>query len=174
MRTTSKLLASLLITGLAALGQARAAGFQDTAAVVASTPVYESINTPRQDCWTEQTGYQETRSGDRSYGGAIIGGIVGGLLGNTIGKGTGRSVATAAGAATGAIVGDNIDNDGHRATTTSTPRYEQRCRSVDNWTRQLTGYNVTYRYQNHEYTAFLPYDPGQNVRVQVNVSLSER
>lgn len=152
----------------------QAGGFQDTAWVVSSTPVYESVNTPQRDCWTEQTGYEETRSRDRSYGGAVLGGIVGGLLGNSIGKGTGRSVATAVGAATGAIAGDNIDNDGHEYRTTSRPRYEQRCRTVDNWSRQLTGYNVVYRYQGHDYTAFMPYDPGRSVKINVNVSLADR
>ena len=149
-------------------------GFRDTASVVASTPVYESVNAPQRDCWTEQVGYERAGSPDRSYGGAILGGLAGGLLGNTIGKGNGRSVATAVGAATGAIVGDNIDNDGHAyRPAEQRPRYEQRCRTVDNWSRQLTGYNVTYRYQGHDYTTFLPYDPGQSVRVRVNVSLAE-
>lgn len=144
--------------------------FYDTAWVVARTPVYETVNTPRQECWTEQTGYETTSS--RSYGGAILGGIVGGILGNQIGKGTGKSVATAVGAATGAIVGDNIDNDGHERSYVR-PRYEERCSTVDNWDRRLTGYNVTYRYQGRDYTTFLPYDPGASVRVSVQVSLAE-
>jgi uncharacterized protein YcfJ len=151
---------------------AQASGFQDTAWVVSSTPVYESVNIPQRDCWTEQTGHEGVRS--RDYGGAVLGGLVGGLLGNTLGKGNGRSVATAVGAATGAIVGDNIDNDGHEYRGPGRPRFEQRCRTVDNWSRQLTGYNVTYRYQGHEYSSFMPYDPGRTVKVSVNVSLAER
>ncbi len=147
--------------------------FHDTAWVVARTPVYEEINTPRRECWTEQVGYEYVTP-SRSYGGAIIGAIAGGILGNQIGKGTGKTVATAVGAATGAIVGDNLDNDVHRAERiTSRPRYEERCRVVDQWERRLTGYNVVYRYQGREYTAFLPYDPGSTVRVRVHVSLAE-
>lgn len=174
MRAISKLSLSVLAASLLGMGGANAAGFQDTAWVVASTPVYESVNNPQRDCWTEQTGYEEVRSRDRSYGGAVLGGIVGGLLGHTVGKGTGKSVATAVGAATGAIAGDNIDNDGHEYRGSTQPRYEQRCRTVDNWTRQLTGYNVTYRYQGRDYNTFLPYDPGRSVRVNVNVSLADR
>lgn len=172
MRKQAKTLIALCLA--APFANVQAANFQDTAPVVASTPVYESVNKPQKECWDEQVGSTETRSGSRSYGGAVIGGIVGGLLGNQVGKGNGRSVATAVGAATGAIVGDNIDNDGHVAQGSSQPRYEQRCRSVDNISRQLTGYNVTYRYQGHDYTAFLPYDPGPSVKVSVNVSLAER
>lgn len=166
------LIASTLSLALLGLGSAQASPFQDTAWVISSTPVYESVNTPQRDCWSEQVGYERQRS--RDYTGAVIGGIAGGLLGNTIGRGSGRSVATAVGAATGAIVGDNLGNDAYDYRAPTRPRYEQRCRTVDNWSKQLTGYNVTYRYQGHDYTAFLPYDPGRTVKVNVNVSLAER
>ena len=180
--TTRKLALATLVAALAASTGAWAKPpfkrdfqdvFQDTAWVVARTPVYEEVNTPRRECWTEQVGYDYSMP-SRSYGGAVIGAIAGGILGNQIGKGTGRSVATAVGAATGAIVGDNIDNDGHRGERVATrPRYEERCRVVDQWERRLSGYNVVYRYQGREYTAFLPYDPGSSVRVRVQVSLAE-
>ena len=157
--------------GLASIAPAQAATFQDQAQVVASTPVYESINEPRRECWNEQVGYDNPRP--RDYGGAVLGGLVGGLLGHQVGKGSGRSWGTAVGAATGAIVGDNIDNDGHQAVA-GAPRYEQHCRQIDNWSRRLTGYNVSYRYQGQGYTAFLPYDPGRSVRVNVSVSLADQ
>jgi len=163
---------TLALIGMAVLSTpGMASGFQDRAEVINSTPVYESVNEPRRECWDEKVGYETSRR--REYGGAIVGGLVGGLLGNQIGKGSGRSWGTAVGAATGAIVGDNIDNDGHRAVA-GAPRYEQRCRQIDNWSRHLTGYDVTYRYQGQTYTAFLPYDPGRTVRVNVNVSLAEQ
>jgi uncharacterized protein YcfJ len=166
------LITSALTMAVLGLGSAQASPFQDTAWVISSTPVYESVNTPQRDCWSEQVGYERPRS--RDYTGAVIGGIAGGLLGNTIGKGSGRSVATAIGAATGAMVGDNLSNDGYDYRAPARPRHEQRCRTVDNWSRQLTGYNVTYRYQGHDYTDFLPYDPGRTVKVNVKVSLAER
>jgi uncharacterized protein YcfJ len=156
------------------------AGFQDTALVVASTPVYESINEPRRECWDEQVGYENVRSrmpgevSDHNIGGAILGGILGGVLGHTIGKGDGRHAATAIGVAAGAVAGDKYGKDDRDYRDESRPRIEQRCRSIDNWSRKLTGYNVTYRYQGHEYNTFMPYDPGRSVRVNVNVSLAER
>ena len=180
--TTRKLALATLVAALAASGGTWAKPphkrdfqdvFQDTAWVVARTPVYEEVNTPRRECWTEQVGY-EYSSPSRSYGGAVVGAVVGGILGNQIGRGTGRTVATAVGAATGAIVGDNIDNDGYRGQrVASRPVVEERCRVVDQWERRLTGYNVVYRYQGREYTTFLPYDPGNSVRVRVQVSLAE-
>ena len=78
------------------------------------------------------------------------------------------------GAATGAIAGDRIDNDGRDVRVYRRPIYEERCSVTDNWSQRLTGYNVVYRYQDHDYTAFLPYDPGPTVKVRVNVSLAEK
>ncbi|MEW5770107.1 MAG: glycine zipper 2TM domain-containing protein [Pseudomonadota bacterium] len=175
MKTANKLLISgLTLLGVGATLPAQADPFRDTAWVISSTPVYERYNEPRRECWSEQVGYESVRSGKREYGGAVIGGIVGGLLGNTVGKGSGRSVATAVGAATGAIVGDRIDNDGNVVREYERPRYEERCRVEDNWNQRLTGYNVVYRYNGHDYTAFMPYDPGRTVKVKVNVSLAEK
>ncbi len=171
--------ATLLAGSLAVAGDAEArrpyreaprGDYSDYATVVASTPIYEEVNSPRQECWQEQAGYERER--ERSYGGAIVGGLVGGVLGNQVGKGTGKAVATAVGAATGAIVGDNVNNSGHAASA-SRPRYEERCRTVDRWERRLTGYDVTYRYQGREYSALMPYDPGNRVRVVVDVKLAD-
>ena len=171
MKKTALTLALIGLSGLAASTPGMASAFQDRAEVISSTPVYQSVNDPRRECWNEPVGYETTRR--REYGGAVLGGLVGGLLGSQFGKGSGRTLGTAVGAATGAIVGDNIDNNGHQAVA-GAPIYEQRCRQIDNWSRQLTGYNVTYRYQGQTYAAFLPYDPGRTVRVNVNVSLAEQ
>ena len=152
MKKTALTLALIGLTAVAFSTPGMAAGFQDRAEVIGSTPVYESVNEPRRECWNEQVGYETTRQ--RDYGGAVLGGLVGGLLGNQLGKGSGRTLGTAVGAATGAIVGDNIDNNGHQAVA-GAPRYEQRCRQIDNWSRRLTGYNVAYRYQGQTYSAFI-------------------
>ncbi len=143
--------------------------YYDRARVISSTPVYEEMNTPRQDCWTERV--RDTHASDRSYGGAIIGGLVGGILGNQVGKGNGRKLATVVGATTGAIVGDRSDN---RDPGWSGSREVERCRTVDHWSRQQVGYDVVYRYQGREYTTFLPYDPGPDLRLKVNFSVAER
>lgn len=174
------MLALISATPSLAASPAAITGFQDTARVVANTPVYESVNEPRRECWEEQVGYERSesrRSSDHNVGGAIVGGILGGVVGNSIGKGDGRKAATAIGAAVGAITGDKYGSN--RREYRDEPRgearpiYEQRCREVENWTRKLTGYNVTYRYHGREYNAFLPYDPGYSVRVNVSVSLAE-
>lgn len=180
--TSRKLIAALGATiGLSIFATAASAGayrpapqpvqFSDTARVLSSTPVYDEFNEPRRECWTERTGYTREHR-DRSYGGAVLGGIVGGVIGHQFGKGSGKDAATAAGAVVGAITGDNIDNAGRSGY--SRPVVEERCRTVDNWSRRVVGYDVVYRYRGNEYTTFLPYEPGPTLRVNVNVSVAER
>jgi uncharacterized protein YcfJ len=176
--TATKLITALtlsLATAAAWAGPHRApfepAPFSDTAKVVSSTPVYEEYNEPRRECWTERTGYRYEKD-NRSYGGAVLGAIVGGVVGNQFGKGNGRTAATAAGAAVGAMAGDNIDNDDRYQRRV--PVEEERCRTVDNWSRKVVGYDVVYRYQGNQYTTFLPYDPGHSLKVKVRVSVDER
>jgi uncharacterized protein YcfJ len=157
-----------LWAGLGHAGQARDQGFFDHARVLSSTPVYQEVNDPRRECWTERVETRESAR-DRSYGGAVLGGLVGGILGNQMGKGNGRKAATVFGATTGAIVGDRIDNDADAPGE----RNVERCRSVDNWTRKVAGYDVVYRYQGHDYTTHLPYDPGPEIKLRVDVRVAE-
>lgn len=171
-----KVKAIFLFSALAS-SAASAADFVDTARVISSVAVYEKVNTPRQECWTEtvsSTG-AATRSvpEERSMGGAIIGGVVGGVVGNQVGQGSGNTVATAAGAIAGAIIGDRVANrdQGSRTETTQVPqvREERRCRQVDNYRDVIRGYDVTYRYNGREATVRLPEKPGSTVRVGISV-----
>jgi uncharacterized protein YcfJ len=142
--------------------------YSDVARVVSSRPITQQVNTPRQECWTEDVTSTQSQPGDHSYAGAVIGGIAGGILGHTVGHGSGKDVATAVGAATGAIVGDNVDDRGSGISTEQT-RQERHCRTVDNWTSQITGYNVVYHYQGREFRSVLPYDPGRELPISVSL-----
>lgn len=94
-----------------------AADFVDTARVVASTPIYERVNEPRRECWTETV---QAAPKERSMTGAVVGGVAGGLLGSQVGGGHGSTVATGAGAVAGAVVGDRVSNpDSNRSATGS-------------------------------------------------------
>ncbi len=99
---------NLFVLGLVPLlSSAYAADLYDSAKVVSSTPIYERINEPRRECWSETV---QTAPKERSMGGAIVGGIAGGLLGSQVGGGQGRTVATGAGAVAGAVAGDRVAN----------------------------------------------------------------
>jgi uncharacterized protein YcfJ len=167
---TTSLAVMLALSAGASQASNDSQNYFDRGRVISSTPAYEDVNTPRRECWTERIGDARESVGDRSYGGAIVGGLVGGILGHQVGKGNGRKAATVLGATTGAIVGDRIDNDGAERVAS---REVERCRSVDNWSRKIVGYNVVYRYQGREYSAFLPYDPGPDIKLRVNVSVAE-
>lgn len=142
---------------------AYAADFTDTARVISSTPIYERVNEPRRECWTETV--QGAAPRERSIGGAVVGGIAGGVIGSQVGGGNGRLAATAAGTLVGAMVGDHMANpDQARG-----DQQVERCRQVDRVREVITGYNVTYRYNGREATTTLPYDPGSRIQVAVSV-----
>lgn len=164
--------ALLVASGAAQASSYRGDGFITRAKVLRSTPIYETINEPRRECWTETVGYetQGYREGN-STGGAILGAIAGGLIGSTVGKGNGKVAAAAVGAASGAVVGDRW-NEG-RSRYESRPQQVERCRNEDNFRQVINGYEVHYRFQGNEYTTHLPYDPGKWLTLNVNFTVAE-
>lgn len=170
----------LFILAAVSAGNVWAADFVDTAKVISSTPVYERVAEPRQECWNETVSSTATvtRSApvqERSIGGALIGGVVGGVVGNQVGQGSGNTVATAAGAIAGAIIGDRVANRDQDVAqvqqTTQIPqtREERHCRQVETFREVIRGYNVTYRYNGRDVSVRMPGQPGSTVRVGVSV-----
>lgn len=172
--TTTLIAALLAVSGAAHAGYGRGDGdgFTARAKVLASTPIYDTINEPRTQCWTETIGY-DTRSyrDGNNAGGAVLGAIAGGLLGSTVGKGSGKVAAAAVGAATGVVVGDRW-SDGNRRYE-SRPRQVERCRVQDNYRQVISGYDVRYLFQGREYSTRLPYDPGKWLALDVSFSVAD-
>ncbi len=173
---TRTLNATLIAALLAASGVAHADrghgdGFTTRAKVLASTPVYETINEPRRECWTETVGYETRSHREGGAGGAVIGAIAGGLIGSTVGKGDGRVAAAAVGAATGAVVGDRMQQGGTRYE--SVPQQIERCQTRDNFREVISGYDVRYRFGGREYVTRLPYDPGKWLALNVSFTVAE-
>lgn len=168
----------LIMLAAVSSGTAWAADFVDTARVISSTPIYERVSEPKQECWNEtvsSTGVV-TKSApveERSIGGALIGGVVGGVVGNQVGQGTGNTVATAAGAIAGAIIGDRVANPSNQQAqqTSQVPqtRQEQHCRQVENSREVIRGYNVTYRYNGKDVSTRMSSQPGDTVQVGISV-----
>jgi uncharacterized protein YcfJ len=146
--------------------------YVDWAPVLSSTPVFQRVSQPRQECWNETVTTNEVRRSADVPVGAIVGGIAGGVLGHQIGSGRGNDVATVAGAIAGTVVGNNLDPN-NRASTTVTPttRDVQRCRTVQGYADVIQGFDVRYQYNGREYTTRLPYDPGERVRLRVSVAI---
>jgi uncharacterized protein YcfJ len=99
----------------------------------------------------------------------LLGGLIGGVLGNQVGDGSGRQVARAAGAIIGGAVGYNVSRErkGY-AGTRVTERCETRYR--DSYEERVDGYDVTYEYAGRQYLTRLPYDPGDRIRIRVDVT----
>jgi uncharacterized protein YcfJ len=83
-----------------------------------------------------------------------------------VGKGDGRRAATVAGAVAGGAVGNRASNHGDTYETTQT-----QCRQVSTISeqRRIVGYDVEYKYRGEVYVSRLNYDPGERLRVRVNV-----
>ena len=141
------------------------------------------VTVPKRECWTE-TRYEEVQSQGGSYGGprptagsTILGGIIGAAIGNQIGRGDGRRAATVAGAVIGSAIGhDAADRRNARygnspVVTESRPYDAERCevRYEDSYEDRVEGYRVTYEYNGRRQTTQLPYDPGDRIRVRVDV-----
>ena len=144
----------------------------DEARVISSTPVYRTvrIHHPRQECWEEAVSvptYSAANTQSRTP--EILGAIVGAGVGRLFGSGRGQDVATVAGAVLGGSIGHDIKN--RKRQTGSQVRYEQRCRTIDEYhtEERLQGYDVTYEYNGSVHTTRTKTDPGQTLSVSVNV-----
>jgi uncharacterized protein YcfJ len=176
------LLSSALVPG-AVLAQA----YGDTARVISATPLYDRVAEPRRECHEEQvTAYEVRRSARpeaeaRESGGVgagtVIGAIVGGVIGHQFGgSSAGRDHGTAAGAIVGGLVGNQVDRDAganaprdvveERVPVTRTV---QRCSDAADTRDVIVGYDVRYEYNGHELRTRLPYDPGPQIPVNVEV-----
>jgi uncharacterized protein YcfJ len=162
---------TIAVATVLAVSQVNAHAFEAIANVVGVSPVTERVNHPTQQCWTEQQQVTETAPPpEHTYLGAIIGGVAGGLLGSQIGHGNGRVAGAAVGAGVGAVTGDVIANQNKGGGTITTTAPVQRCRQVDNFQTVTTGYMVTYEYDGQRFSARLPYNPGNQLKVNVAVT----
>lgn len=135
------------------------------AEVTRVTPIREEVEvrTPHQDCYNVEVQHD----GNNGNGGAVVGAVAGGLLGHAAGHNSNsRKLDTVAGAIVGAVAGKELTKDDGSAPTT-----EQRCETRDevNYEDRTVGYDVTYRYFGHDYTTRMDHDPGDRIRVIVDV-----
>jgi uncharacterized protein YcfJ len=130
-------------------------------------PVMEQVKTPRKVC--DQVAVTKPAPGNGNHVvGTAVGAAVGGLLGNQIGRGNGRKAATVAGAVGGGFIGHEVGvrHDANR-TVTST---ETRCRTVEDTSDKVVGYDVTYEFRGQSFTTRMDYDPGPRLRVEPTVA----
>lgn len=169
MNLQGKLMIAVLGICAQPLAQAQVAEFEDYGHVTRVQPRVEQIRQPREECRTEYVQVPVAQQ-QRSASGSIIGGIAGAIIGNQVGDGSGRTAATAAGAIAGAMVGDRVQNNGRAVPAAGYQEQAVRqCRMVEALESRTTGYDVTYDYRGRSYTALMPRDPGNRIRLRVSV-----
>lgn len=160
-----------------AVGKTPAAnGVYDYARVLNVEPVvrYVTVETPVRECWTESREYTVVNR-PNTAGGTLVGAIIGGVVGHQIGSGRGNDAATVAGTLIGAAVGNGVakrnayESGRYGRTVYSEPveRCETNYRKREE--ERIDGYRVTYLYNGQKYATRMPYDPGNRLRVRVDV-----
>ena len=153
-------------------------GAYDYAKVVDVQPLTSRVrvSTPQRECWDEtrydEGGYSPGPHGPQVAGSTLLGAAIGAVIGHQIGHGQGRDVATAAGAVIGAGIGHQQGMRRYGAVSAPQPYTVQRCetRYQDEYQERIDGYRVTYLYHGRRQVTELPYNPGERIRVRVDVS----
>ena len=160
-----------------AVGKTRpATGIYDYARVVSAEPVirYVTVTTPVKECWEEMRQYTVVRR-PNTAGGTILGAIIGGVIGHQFGSGHGNDAATVAGTLIGAAIGNNASRRNAYAKgeygSTQYSRPVQRCETTyrQHEEERIDGYRVVYKYHGQKYATQMPYNPGDRIRIRVDV-----
>ncbi|MFT4248200.1 MAG: glycine zipper 2TM domain-containing protein [Pseudomonas sp.] len=189
------LLLGVLTTGLLVAGGASAQrydddrgaddrGAYDYARVVRVDPIIVSDYSERREprCYERPAdGYSE-RGGDyygnRGYadsgnpGGrslaTVVGGVAGAVLGSQVGGGSGRLLGTAVGTMVGGVAGRSVYDANHGSYSRGSVRVCDPVTYRDERER-VDGYDVTYEYGGRTYHTRSDYNPGERIRVRVDV-----
>ena len=124
--------------------------------------------------------------GNNGYGGyggsqtgrtvaTVVGGVVGAVLGSQVGGGSARYATSAIGSMVGGQVGGSIYDQTQRQrrqgqVTVCDPVPVNGGYGNARYGNAQDAYDVTYEYNGRRYTSRMNYDPGQRVRVRVDVT----
>ena len=145
----------------------------DYANVISAEPIinYVTVKTPVRECWEEMQYYNVDRNAGARGGGTLLGAIIGGVVGHQIGSGRGNDAATVAGTLIGAAIGNDSARKRHGSAVERHGRPVERCetRYSSHQEERIDGYRVMYRYNGQKYVTEMPYDPGNRMRVRVDI-----
>ena len=146
----------------------------DYAKVISSQPIvnYVTVKTPVRECWEEMQYYTVDRHAGHKAGGTLLGAVIGGVIGHQVGSGRGNDAATIAGTLIGAAIGNDSArrrHDGYQTERHARPVERCETRYREHREERVDGYRVTYRYNGQKYMTEMPYDPGNKIRVRVDI-----
>lgn len=187
------LLLGMLTTGLLAAGSASAQhydgrydndrGAYDYARVVRVDPIIVSDYSERREprCYERPAdgyvdrggyygdgGYAEARNPSSRALATVVGGVAGAVLGSRVGGGSGQLVGTAIGTMVGGVAGRSIYDANHGGYAQGSVRVCDPVTYRDERER-VDGYDVTYEYAGRTYHTRSDYNPGDRIRVRVDV-----
>jgi len=116
----------------------------------------------------EDDGYRRENDSGRQVA-TVIGGVAGAILGSRVGGGDGRYLGTAIGTLAGAAAGRAI-HDANNPPAAYRRADVRVCEPEDGRGERVDGYDVTYEYAGHQYHTRRDYNPGERIRVRVDVS----
>jgi len=155
---------AMVVLGAGAVGGYKALSKPKVADVVAVKEVTQTVVTPREECQDVQVQRQAPVQDEHRVAGTAIGAVAGGLLGSTIGGGKGKTLATVAGAAAGGYAGNQVQkNMQQKDVVTAT---ERRCKTVQDKSERLLGYDVTYRLDGKDSVVRMSFKPGATLPVK--------
>jgi uncharacterized protein YcfJ len=168
-RSNSIWISSCLALAMVPAVSAHAGNGTTWAKVVNARPVYETVRYPvdQEVCWDEEVWRRQPAA--RSATPVIVGSIIGGVIGNQFGGGNGKVALTAAGAVLGGSIGNDVSHrrnpDGYYVVT------ERRCTVETDWRteQRIVAWDVTYKYRGDLYQTRLREQPGDRIRVRVQV-----
>ena len=155
---------AMVVLGAGAVGGYQTLAKPRFAEVVAAKEVFETVVTPREHCEDVQVQKQAPVKDQNRIAGTAIGAVAGGLLGSTVGGGKGKTAATVVGAAAGGYAGNQVQKNMQSKDVTTTT--ERRCRTVQDKSQKLVGYNVTYRLEGKEGSVRTSFKPGATLPVK--------
>jgi len=146
------------VTGYRTLAQPK------VAEVVAVKDAFETVVTPREQCEDVAVQHKAPVKDEHRLAGTAVGAVAGGLLGSTLGGGKGKTVATVAGAAAGGYAGNRVQKNMQDKDVVTTT--ERRCRTVQERSQKLVGFDVSYRLEGREGVVRMATRPGPTLPVR--------
>jgi uncharacterized protein YcfJ len=134
------------------------------AEVVAVKEVTETVVTPHETCEDVQVKHQAPVKDEHRIAGTVLGGLAGGLLGSTVGGGRGKTLTTVGGAAAGGFAGNQVQKNMQEKDVVTTT--EHRCKTVNEKSQKVVGYNVTYRLDGKDGVVRTSFKPGPKLPVK--------
>jgi uncharacterized protein YcfJ len=176
-----QVLGAFTLAALNAASQALADGDDEAyyinAKVVRVIPVVRVVQvaTPREHCWYERVRHVDRDLPDHENSAlpVILGGVVGGVVGNQVGRRRHRGALTVAGSLIGAVIGHGVSKrrPQHYPLKRSYVTTERHCEIETDYREEerIEGYEVTYRYNGRYFTTRTDQEPGERIRVRVQV-----